>query len=128
MAASRTFAKLHLDYVQGLAMMCSDVLGVEARFQEKKRLCLLGMHAGVELRSRYALLPCRGELSKAVNRDTLKQLLFLLMMTKIGLLCSTAFPSGMKSMTKKRQAFVLVFHAEETGGIGSGAEKKGTTV
>lgn len=50
------------------------------------------------------------------------------MMTKIGLLNSTAFPSGMKSMTKKRQPFVLVFYAEETGDIGSNAEKKGTTV
>lgn len=58
----------------------------------------------------------------------LKQLLFLFMMTKIGLLNSTAFPSGMKSMTKKRQPFVLVFYAEETGDIGSNAEKKGTTV
>lgn len=48
----------------------------------------------------------------------------MLMMTKIGLLYSTAFPSGMKSTTKKRQAFVLVFHAEETGGIGCGAEKR----
>lgn len=50
------------------------------------------------------------------------------MMTKIALLNSTAFLPGIKSIKKKRQAFVLIFYVEETSGIGCGAERRDQSV
>lgn len=58
----------------------------------------------------------------------LTPLLFLLMMTKIALLNSTAFLPGMKSIKKKRKTVVFVFYAEETSCIGSSAERRNLTV